>query len=152
MASETSLEDRGSAGRYYMNKIFGRGVERARALDRNGGNDGGNDGGSGSGGDNTKNPLGPVRRVTIEPQSEGGHRIVVERSEAAEDNGHPAASDSAGRNAPDSTIATEHSFGDAEHAIQFLSDVMNDREPAVSGGASEGDRFLDEILGANEAA
>jgi hypothetical protein len=136
MASETSQEDRGSAGRYYMNKIFGRGVERARALERNGA---------------SGNPLGPVRRVTIEPQANGGHRIVVERSAAVEETARPASSDSAaGRNAPGAALASEHSVGGADDAIRFLSGVLNGRAPAVSGGASEGDRFLGQILNENE--
>jgi hypothetical protein len=147
MASHTSLDDRVSSGRHYMNKLFGRDVERARALERNG---------------RTGNPLGPARRVTIEPQSSGGHRVVVERSAVVEQGDRP--SSQGGRIAGSST--SEHSFGSTGDAMRFLSDVLNDRPPSPSGTSSEGgrpdaftdtgrsvstgsDRFLDQVLDEN---
>ncbi|HVB99006.1 MAG TPA: hypothetical protein VNJ12_06695 [Candidatus Dormibacteraeota bacterium] len=131
MAPESNLEDKASSGRFYMNKIFGRGLEQVRALDRNGTNG---------------KALGAVRRVTIEPQSNGGHRVVVERSAVTERGGHSGLGAGAGRIG--SSPVSEHSFAHADDAIHFLNDVLTDRPPAPSGGGEAG-RFLDQVLDEN---
>ncbi|HVB35380.1 MAG TPA: hypothetical protein VNJ52_13550 [Patescibacteria group bacterium] len=148
MASESSLEDRAPSGRFYMNKLFGRGVERARALDR--------DGESGK-------ALGTVRRVTIEPQSNGSHRVVVEHSTTIEQGGRHGAGSGAGKGQIAESPVSEHSFAGAGDALRFLSDVLSNRPPAPAAGSGESgrpdafadtgrsassgsDRFLDQIL------
>jgi hypothetical protein len=132
MSSQASLNDKASSGRYYMNKIFGRGVERARALDRS----------SGAG-----KALGAVRRVTIEPQSDGSHRVVVERVSGA---GLQPVSHAGKISAPHA--ASEHSFAGTGDALRFLSDVLSDRTPAATAPNGEAGHFLDEILDENDAS
>ncbi len=128
MASQSSLEDKAPSGRFYMNKIFGRGLEHVRALESNG---------------KSGHALGTVRRVTIEPTSGGGHTVRVERSGVAEhvERGVPASVDRIGE-----SLASEHSFGHAGDALRFLSDVLNDHPASPAAGRGEAGRFLDQVL------
>lgn len=130
MASGSSLEDK-VRGQFYMNKIFGRGMEHVRALERDA-----------KGG----KALGSVRRVTIEPQYGGRHRVVVERSAVVEHAGHgfPASADRIG-----SSLSSEHSFRSAGDAVHFLNDVLTDHSPAPSADDGEAGRFLDQVLSEN---
>jgi hypothetical protein len=101
----------GERARYYMNKAFGRGLERARALD---------EGQNGS----------ELQRATIEPLTGGGHRVVVERSSSVV---------RGGRTGPGGE-RSEHSFGKPEDALRFLQDLLHGRLPDVSDAAGMGER------------
>lgn len=124
MGSRSRLEDKVPSSSYYMNKIFGRGLEQIRSLERNG-----------KGG----RALGLVSRVTIEPRSGGGHLVRVERSRSFE-HGVPASVDRIGP-----ALTSEHSFGNTGDAIHFLNDVLTGRMPKAPGGGEAG-RFLDQVL------
>lgn len=130
MASESSLADRIASGRYYMNKIFGRGLERVRALERD---------------VRGHNPLGTVKRITIEPKSGGVHRVVVEHESAS----MPLGRLNAGAERIGSSPVTEHLFHGAEDAMRFLGDVLSNRPPVQPGAGGEAGRFLDQVLEEN---
>lgn len=100
--------------RYYMNKMFGRGMEQARRLDDE------TPGGDGNGG---------LQRVTIEPHTHGGHRVIVERETVAEDGQSPRGAAGSDR--------TEHSFARPADALAFLHDLLTGREPAETADAGE---------------
>lgn len=105
-------------GRYYMNKIFGRGIEKARALE-----------------EQIQGPGKPrtVMRAMIEPnQGSGRHRVTVESdtmmTQSGQRGGKPVSS-------------TEHMFSNLEDAIRFLDDVLHGRSPneeEVDSGNGEG--------------
>jgi hypothetical protein len=99
----------GTAERYYMNKAYGRSLEKARALDSlTGGNEGGE-----------------FQRATIEPEADGGHKVIVEHSTTV------VAGGGDGRD----VARSEHSFSTPEDAIQFLREVLRGRLP---GGVRNG--------------
>ena len=124
MSSEASLNDKVSSGRYYMNKIFGRGLERARELDQS----------------SPGRALGSVRSVTIKPDSSGGHLVRVERSSAIDEKGLPKAS------RVGDSVSTSHTFSKAHDTLQFLSDILSDRPGDVFSGGNEGERLLGQVL------
>ncbi len=113
----TGFEGRGASGpsepseRYYMNKAFGRSLERAKALD----------------GDKGKPQEQPstLQQATIEPDSHGGHRVTIERLLQITGSGREAR-------------RTEHWFPEVESAIQFLHRVLSGDGPE-DGPAGERD-------------
>jgi hypothetical protein len=108
----------GQPERFYMNKSYGRSLERARALDERPG--GQQDGGE-------------LQRATIEPDSSGGHKVIVERSATA----------IRGGGAEQGNQRSEHSFAKPEDALRFLEDILHGRLPgegeAGNGDAGSGD-------------
>lgn len=97
---------RKDSGRFYMNKIFGRGLERARALE---------------GQMMAAQKPGAILRATVEPGGVGSdHRVVIERGAATLKGGQ------AGENP---IRSSEHTFGQIEDAIRFLDDVLHGRLP-----------------------
>lgn len=96
--------------RFYMNKLFGRGLEQARALEQQM--------------METQKP-GAIVRALIEPDQEGGeHRVVIEKQTMAGQRGQGTG---------DPIRSTEHMFGQIEDAIRFLDDVLHGRTPGEAG-------------------
>jgi hypothetical protein len=92
------------AGRFYMNKIFGRGLEKARALEEQMAE--------------VRKP-GTILRAMIEPSREGGgHRVMIERQ---------AMTIQGGQDGENPIRSSEHTFGQIEDAIRFLDDVLHGR-------------------------
>jgi hypothetical protein len=113
-------QDSGEAGeateRFYMNKAYGRSLERARALDAR------------PGGQQDSQQDGAFRRVTIEPETGGGHRVIVEHSTTV-----------IGGHDEEPAERSEHSFAKPEDAVQFLQDILRGRLPGGSEDKDEGD-------------
>lgn len=109
--SQEGSELNGGHARYYMNKAFGRGLERARALD---------EGSNGS----------ELQRATIEPLTGGGHRVVVERSAAVVRGGRTGQEGE----------RSEHSFRTSEDVLRFLQDLLHGRLPGLSEGSGPRER------------
>lgn len=105
------------AGRFYMNKIFGRGLEKARALEEQ---------------KMEARKPGQILRATIEPSREGGgHRVVIERQ---------AMTIQGGQDGDNPIGSSEHTFGQIEDAIRFLDEVLHGRltgENDPNGGRSK---------------
>lgn len=108
------------AGRYYMNKIFGRGLEKARALEEE---------------MQAPGKPGTVMRAMIEPDQDGGqHRVTIES--------HTMTMRS-GQRGGKTLSSTEHMFTNIEEAIRFLDDVLHGRpanEDDADGGKEEQQR------------
>lgn len=101
---------------HYMNKFFGHGLDRARRLDEQ---------------EQEHGKAGHLKRVTIEPDHEGGgHRVIVERHTVVM--GMPKDGEDGGR--------TEHSFGTDEDALHFLASVLGGKDPDAAQEADEGIR------------
>jgi hypothetical protein len=109
--ADFDAHDTGVAAKpYYMNKAYGRSLERARALDaREGG------------------PRGSAfQRATIEPESDSGHKVIVEHNTTVIDGGRD------GRD----VARSEHSFATPEDALRFLRDVLLGRSPGEVGNGT----------------
>ena len=104
----------GKPERFYMNKSYGRSLERARALDEQ--PDGQQDGGE-------------LQRATIEPDSRGGHTVIVERSATSIRGG----GDEQGNH------RSEHSFAKPEDALRFLEDILHGRLLGEGEAGGNGD-------------
>ncbi len=91
-----------TAERYYMNKAFGRSLERAKALDGEMGK--------------SQERDGQIQKATIEPDARGGHLVTIERLIEATGNG---------REARQSRVW----FPEIESAIQFLRHVLSGKRP-----------------------
>lgn len=102
------------AERYYMNKMFGRGVERARALEQA-----------------TRDSEQPeaLKRVTVEPDEGGGHRVIVERVTLLAGGQRPNEAENNGQ--------SEHSFARPGDTLQFLHDLLTGRAPGEAEAQSE---------------
>jgi hypothetical protein len=110
---EHGIVSGGGAERYYMNKSYGRSLERARALDaRPSGQTGGE-----------------FRRATIEPEAGGGHKVIVEHSTTVIGDGRD------GQQAESS----ERSFAKPEDAIQFLQEILHGRLPGEVESGNHGE-------------
>lgn len=101
-------------GRFYMNKIFGRGMENARAFEEE------------------MHKAGmpeAILRATIEPgRGNGEHRVMIERQTTVPGQGPKA--NAAGE--------SEHTFNQIEDAIGFVDDMLHGRLPGA-GMMANGD-------------
>jgi hypothetical protein len=115
-----------TAERYYMNKAYGRSLERARALDAQAEGQRGVE----------------FQRATIEPEAGGGHKVIVEHRATVIDGGRDG--EDVGR--------SEHSFVTPEDAIQFLRDILRGHLQGEGGAGRHSDAGLDSELegGGNE--
>lgn len=99
-------------GRFYMNKMFGHGLDQAREADEL---------------DRKHREHGGLKRITVEPDHKGGHHVIVERMTMVgvphgEGGGHE-----------------EHNFATPEEMMQFMHAVMHGDhgEPADHGEAAD---------------